>query len=348
MLFVFAAAATAAATATAGSPASDWASLAAAAVLHDHANFTNGKSMQNWQVANAIDAVASFTAQARHGTDSDYSDVLRRAFAVVNATAPNPNQCCPGSWGAGNDDVQWGLFAWVHAYEALGSRPRDFALIEAAGQYLDWVIANEAVWRTETNGTANQCGLGVHNEPKYDCTGKVDAQDFKNSVTNSQFLTSCMLLHPFATRLGKPAGFYLQRAQSEWEWLQWSGLRNASTGLYAGGLDMKTCRPSSDPNGGAWVATYNQGILLPGLAKLARATNNQSLLEEACSTVASVVQNMTTPGGVLHETLTCDIFWGGPCDRWVCLLNTRLSFTKSSCKSLILPRQARLRQACRR
>ena len=46
-----------------------------------------------------------------------------------------------------------------------------------------------------------------------------------------------------------------------------------------------SCRPSTDVNGGAWVATYNQGILLPGLAKLARATKNQSLLMQACDTV---------------------------------------------------------------
>ena len=25
---------------------------------------------------------------------------------------------------------------------------------------------------------------------------------------------------------------------------------------------------------------------------------------------------MTTPDGVLHETPTCDVFWGGPCDHW--------------------------------
>ena len=301
------------------SPASafDWATVATVAVLRDHANFTIGEAMQDWQVANAIDSVAIYTAQAPPGAPRDHlTEVLQRAFKVVNSTAPNPSQCCPGSWGAGNDDVQWGLFAWVHTYEALGSRPQDFVLIEAAARYLDWVIANEAVWRTETNGTANQCGRGYHNEPKYDCNGNADPQDFKNSVTNTQFLTSAMLLHPFAQRLGRPQGYYLRKALSEWQWLEGSGLRNSTTGLYAGGLNMQTCRPSTDPNGGAWVATYNQGILLPGLAKLARATKNQTLLMQACDTVAAVVENMTTPDGVLHETPTCDVFWGGPCDRW--------------------------------
>lgn len=263
---------TPAAAAAPASSASDWAAAGAEAVLVGYSNFTNGHQLQNWQAANALDSIATFASQAR-STDPDMSVLLRKAFSLVLNTPPNPQQCCPGSWGAQNDDVQWGLFAWVHAYEALnhtrgGIQVGDFRMIEVAASYLDWVIANEAVWRAQKNGTVNRCGLGVHNAPRFNCQGK-PGPDFKNSITNTQFLTSAMMLHPYAVRLGKPARFYLDRAASEWAWLERSQLRH-SDGLYAGGLDRATCLPSNNTNSGAWVATYNQGVLLPGLIRLAQ------------------------------------------------------------------------------
>jgi hypothetical protein len=294
------------------------------AVLRDFRNFTSGQQLQDWQAANALDSVAIFVAQSRPrlaqspGGDPDLTGVLRNAFALVQATPANPNQCAPGSWGAQNDDVQWGLFAWVHTYEALKQRgslqDSDFKMIEAAASYLDWVIANEVVWQEQQNGTVNRCGLGVHNAPRLNCQNKT-GNDFKNSITNTQFLTSAMLLHPYAIQLKKTANFYLDKAQSEWAWLEYSQLRNSSDGLFAGGLDSSKCLPSTNPNSGAWIATYNQGVLLPGLARLAKVTKNQTLLELGCGTIAGVLDNMAS-AGVLHELPTCDIFWGGPCRRW--------------------------------
>ena len=126
---------------------------------------------------------------------------------------------------------------------------------------------------------------------------------YKNAITTELYFTGAMLLHPHAAVLGKAPGYYLDWAARMWGWFGASGLVNAA-GLVNDGLDGATCR-----NNGQTTWTYNQGVLLEGLALLGAATGNASLVALAGSIAGAVAAGAggLSPGGILEEPC------GGPC-----------------------------------
>ena len=107
----------------------DMARFACGLVLADYSNFTNVGMLRDWQAANAIDSYAMFAgaaarveaaavagAAAEHRTRTRASAILTEVFELVTST-PDPKGACLGGWGSANDDQQWGLFAWMRAYQ---------------------------------------------------------------------------------------------------------------------------------------------------------------------------------------------------------------------------------------
>ena len=294
----------------------EMASSAAQLILANYKNFTDVSQLRGWQAANAIDSFAMFAEVAGPAACPTAAATLAGVFELITTT-PDPHSTCLGGWGTANDDQQWGLFAWVRAYHVTN----DTRFLLEAGKYHDWVTANERQWRAHNASAVNRCGsLGYHNAPAFG-PGR---QDFKNTITNTQMVLSSMLLHPHAALLGKPPAYYLGIAKDTFAWLEHVGLRNASSTFWLNGLDMSTCNVSnpSDP-GQAWPCTYNQGVILAGLGKLALAEAgavDERMFGVACEGVAAVAARggaLTTAEGILHEAEpACDSFWGGPCRRW--------------------------------
>ena len=93
--------------------------------------------------------------------------------------------------------------------------------------------------------------------------------------------------------------------RKSWSWIESKPLRDPSTGLFWDGLNSTQCPKinnssngtGSDGNDGGANATwsYNQGVVLSGLAKLYEATGNHTLLKVAHSVVAAVLELMTVP-----------------------------------------------------
>ena len=143
------------------------------------------------------------------------------------------------------DDNGWWALAWVAAYDLTGER-----------RYLDAA-------RT----------IFAHNEAGWDdtCRGGLwwsEARDYKNAITNELFLTLAARLHQ---RTPGGQGSYLAWALREWEWLRSSGLIGAS-GLVNDGL-TRACQ-----NNGGTTWTYNQGVILGGLAALYEITGDAAYL----------------------------------------------------------------------
>jgi predicted alpha-1,6-mannanase (GH76 family) len=82
---------------------------------------------------------------------------------------------------------------------------------------------------------------------------------YKNAITNELFLTLAVLLHQ-----RNPAGGYLTWAQREWDWFSSAGLIGPD-GLVNDGLTA-ACQ-----NNGGTTWTYNQGVILGGLAACSRS-----------------------------------------------------------------------------
>jgi predicted alpha-1,6-mannanase (GH76 family) len=166
-----------------------------------------------------------------------------------------------------DDDTSWWALAWLQAYEITRSR-----------QYLSMA-------ETEANYVHKQwdsvCGGGVW--------WQTTPHSYKNAITNELFLELTAWLHNAVRGDTK----YLRWAKAEWAWFQGTGLINGS-GLVNDGLS------ASCANNHRTTWTYNQGVILAGLAQLYRATRNASLLTQAKRIAGAAISQLTV-GGVLHE-----------------------------------------------
>jgi predicted alpha-1,6-mannanase (GH76 family) len=170
-----------------------------------------------------------------------------------------------------DDNGWWGL-AWVAAYDLTGE-----------ARYLD---AARTIFANLLTGWDDTCGGGVwwNTERRY-----------KNAITNELFLTLAARLHQ---RCGG-GHEYLDWARREWDWFCARGLIGAS-GLVNDGLD-DSCQNN---RGLTW--TYNQGVVLGGLAALYQITDDAAYLRQGEAIADAALAGLTTPAlharhGILVE-----------------------------------------------
>jgi predicted alpha-1,6-mannanase (GH76 family) len=170
-----------------------------------------------------------------------------------------------------NDDTGWWGLAWLQAYQL--DRPR----LPDASQYLAMAETDADYMHESWDST---CGGGL-----WWTTGRT----YKNAITNELFLELTAWLHntlPHDTK-------YLRWAKAEWAWFRRSGMINGR-GLVNDGLDGR-CANNHQPT---W--TYNQGVILAGLAQLYVATGNPGQLREAEAIAGAAISRLSVRG-VLRE-----------------------------------------------
>ena len=181
------------------------------------------------------------------------------------------------------DDDGWYLNAWLHAFDVTGE-PRYLAeaeaLFAAMAEYWDPVCGGGVWWRRD--------------------------RSYKNAITNELFLLA-------AARLARRAGTdraerYLAWAQRAWAWFRDSGMIG-SADLVNDGLDAG-CR-----NNGETTWTYNQGVILAGLAELWLATGEPELLEWARRVADGAIRTLVHPDGVLCEPGEAELVSGAAVNR---------------------------------
>jgi predicted alpha-1,6-mannanase (GH76 family) len=165
------------------------------------------------------------------------------------------------------DDNLWWALAWVGARDLTGDE-----------RYL---TAAQAIFAHSLSGWDDTCGGGLWwNEDR----------GYKNAITNELFLTLAALL---AARVPGERG-YRDWALREWEWLHGSGMIGPA-GLVNDGLTA-AC---TNNKGTTW--TYNQGVILGGLAALHELTGDQGYLRQGEVIADAVLSTLTDRRGILAE-----------------------------------------------
>jgi predicted alpha-1,6-mannanase (GH76 family) len=163
------------------------------------------------------------------------------------------------------DDNGWWALAWVAAFD-----------VTRESRYLD---AARAIFARNTTGWTGACGGGLRWNA---------ASSYKNAITNELFLTLAALLHQ-----RDPAGGYLTWAEREWEWFSSSRLIGPE-GLVNDGLT------AAGQNNAGTTWTYNQGVILGGLAALFEITGDRGYLTRG-EAIAGAAIGRLAPRGILAE-----------------------------------------------
>jgi predicted alpha-1,6-mannanase (GH76 family) len=166
-----------------------------------------------------------------------------------------------------DDDTAWWALAWLQAYQLTHVR----AYLSMAETDADYI---HQAWD-------DACGGGIW--------WQRNPRAYKNAISNELFLELTAWLHNTIHGDTK----YLHWAEAEWSWFSQSGMINSS-GLINDGLD-NNCQ-----NNGQNTWTYNQGVILAGLAQLYKATGNSGLLTEADHIATATIRQLSVHG-VLTE-----------------------------------------------
>jgi predicted alpha-1,6-mannanase (GH76 family) len=217
-----------------------------------------------WNAANALTAVIGYTRCTR---DQAYLGVIPATFRAAQRRYRGGHR---GFINTFFDDNGWWALAWVAAYDLT----RDRRYLETA----------QAIFAHNQGGWDGTCGGGL-----WWNTGR----RYKNAITSELFLA-------LAARLAQRASDeqehreYLDWALRTWEWLRASGMIGPD-GLVNDGLTAACA------NNGGTTWTYNQGVVLGGLAALCELTGDQGYLRAGEHIADAALRGLAGPAGILAD-----------------------------------------------
>jgi predicted alpha-1,6-mannanase (GH76 family) len=186
---------------------------------------------------------------------------------VVETTFQGAGRRRPGFVNTFFDDNGWWGLAWVAAYDLTGD-----------DRYL---AAARAIFAHNLGGWDGVCGGGLWWNSE---------RTYKNAITNELFVTLAAQLHQRTPGDAE----YLSWALRAWEWLAGRAL------IGPGGLVNDGLSGDCGNNGGtAW--TYNQGVILGGLAALHDITGDGDYLRQGEFIADAALRALTSAHGILTE-----------------------------------------------
>jgi predicted alpha-1,6-mannanase (GH76 family) len=225
-----------------------------------------------WNTANAMTILVDYS-RTTHSTT--YMAAVANTFKNANNAYHTTNFVNDS-----NDDEAWWALAWVDAYD-LSKDPAYLAMAKTI--YADLLTQ----WDTTT------CGGGIW------WSKDLKHSAYKNAIVNELFLELAAELANRATDPMEKAE-YLGWAQKEWQWFEASGMIN-SDHLVNDGLNATNPKACTNNNQKTW--SYNQGVILGGLAELATATKDASLIPKAQAIADATIKTLVTPEGIFDDHL---------------------------------------------
>ena len=168
------------------------------------------------------------------------------------------------------DDEGWWALAWIDAYD-----------LTHGVQYLQ--IA-DSIFTDMSAGWDDTCGGGIWWSKK---------RNYKNAIANELFLDVAAHLANRTTDLTLKAR-YLNWADREWQWF-------ANSSMIASDHQINDGLTSTCQNNHKTVWSYNQGVILGGLAELSRQPHHKKLVATASQIADAAILHLADDHGILHD-----------------------------------------------
>lgn len=222
---------------------------------------------------NSANAITTLADYSRATGDQQYVSVFANTFSAAQHTSA-------GFLNNFYDDEGWWALAWIDVYD-----------LTLDGRYLKMA---DAIFEDMSKGWDDTCAGGIWWSKD---------RDYKNAIANELFLSVAAHLMARAQNTEQRA-HYRDWALREWQWFSQSGMIN-SDHLVNDGLDAH-CKNN---HGITW--SYNQGVILGGLAELHGQEQDAALLSEANAIAAATLSSpaLTDAHGILHDS--CEPNCGG-------------------------------------
>jgi predicted alpha-1,6-mannanase (GH76 family) len=209
--------------------------------------------------------------------------VVEHTFEAAQVPVPKAEQTgalhemtgAPGFLNTYYDDEGWWALAWIDAYDL--TREQKF------------LTMSRSIFADMAGGWDNTCGGGIWWSKD---------RTYKNAIANELFFRVAAELG-LRTRGAEQRG-YADWAAREWRWFDASGMIN-SANLVNDGLTIDA-QTGACTNNGKTTWTYNQGVILGGLAARAKLAHQKDLLRRAETIADSALAHLTGPDGVLRES----------------------------------------------
>lgn len=210
---------------------------------------------------NSANALTALIDNARVAADAQFRPVIAHTYEL-NVHSGFLNDYY--------DDEGWWALAWIDAYDLTGDQRY---LKTAAGIFADM-----------TGGWDQTCGGGIWWSKK---------RTYKNAIANELFLSVAAHLANRAENSAERAQ-YDAWARREWKWFRHTGMIERDH-LISDGLTA-SCK---DNHHTKW--SYNQGVILGGLAELSREGHGGSLLRAANAIARAAIRHLSDANGILRD-----------------------------------------------
>lgn len=219
-----------------------------------------------WNSGNAITVLADY---ARVSKSPKYNQVFANTFTAAQKTSAN-------FLNNFYDDEGWWALAWIDAYDLTGEK-----------QYLAMA---KTIFSDMAGGWDDTCGGGIWWSKD---------RSYKNAIANELFLSVGAHL---ANRDTANSALYLSWANREWQWFAHTGMINSKKLINDGlGSHDGHTAANSCGNNGKETWSYNQGVILGGLAELSRRNADPSLPLAAADIAKAAVTLLVDAKGIIHD-----------------------------------------------
>ena len=220
-----------------------------------------------WNSANALTVLIDFSQVSK---STNYNEVFTNTFTAAQKTNP-------GFLNNFYDDEGWWALAWIDAYDLTRIK--------------DYLSMSESIFADMAAAWDDTCGGGIWWSKD---------RHYKNAIANELFLS--VAAHLANRTSGATRRKYLAWGNEEWKWFHASGMIN-TTGLINDGLSQSAEGNArlGCTNNGRTTWTYNQGVIIGGLAVLYEITGDDAYLAQAEIIAAAALRDLTVPPGILTE-----------------------------------------------
>jgi predicted alpha-1,6-mannanase (GH76 family) len=234
-----------------------------------------------WNSANSITVLADY---ARVSKSTEYDSVFANTFTAAQKTIEDKRPHT-GFINKYLDDEGWWALAWIDAYDLTRNKV--------------YLATAESIFSDMSGEWDDTCGGGIWWSKD---------KNYKNAIANELFLS--VAAHLANRTSGKKRSEYQTWGNREWKWFEATGLINAK-GLVNDGLRITggVGAAASCTNNHGTVWTYNQGVVLGGLAELSSANHDPALKQIARKIATAAVTQLVDANGILHDP--CDPECGG-------------------------------------